>query len=549
MSDNLTDDGFMDEEFEDDFGYSDESSVDGDTAEAHSQQNAASQSQANTGGGYSQFSTFSFDDNENGIDMFDDDGNDFEPVISNRNMKKPWQVDYKIHNPGELHGKQNAMIEHLKPLLVLPTDTVTLLLRCCKWNEEGLVEKYICDPQKTLAENGVASDSVTPHIEEGDESFVCEICYSDGAEEKYLRLSCGHRFCVYCYQRYISVKAKDGESWRIKCPAPKCKMLVSEGLARLLLAGDPDALSRYNDSLNRSFVNDLDSFTWCPAPNCEFAVECHVPRSAMTTTIPTVTCSCGKAFCFNCKMDDHMPTPCVLAGKWIIKCRDDSETSNWIKANTKECTKCKTTIEKNGGCNHMTCRDCHYEFCWVCMGSWKDHGQQFYNCGRFNEDSSKNARDDISKSRAALERYLHYYTRFANHGQSIKLAREQLSNTEKNMEQLQQETTLSWIEVQFLRDAVDVLSVCRTTLRWTYALAFYMISCNQKTIFENNQSDLEMAVEELNGMVEDPMGDEKSIEERKRKIIDKASYVKSRWEILLADTMAGLQENRWQFDS
>ena len=44
---------------------------------------------------------------------------------------------------------------------------------------------------------------------------------------------------------------------------------------------------------------------------------------------------------------------CHLIKKWIKKCDDDSETSNWISANTKECPKCGATIEKDGGCNHM----------------------------------------------------------------------------------------------------------------------------------------------------------------------------------------------------
>lgn len=49
--------------------------------------------------------------------------------------------------------------------------------------------------------------------------------------------------------------------------------------------------------------------------------------------------------------------------KWIKKTNDDSETSNWISANTKECPKCNVTIEKNGGCNHMVCRNNNCKVC------------------------------------------------------------------------------------------------------------------------------------------------------------------------------------------
>ena len=33
------------------------------------------------------------------------------------------------------------------------------------------------------------------------------------------------------------------------------------------------------------------------------------------------------------------------------------------------CPTCRTKIEKKGGCNHMTCGFCNYDFCWACGGS------------------------------------------------------------------------------------------------------------------------------------------------------------------------------------
>lgn len=84
----------------------------------------------------------------------------------------------------------------------------------------------------------------------------------------------------------------------------------------------------------------------------EFAIECkQAPAKQLNTIIPTVHCHCGQTFCFGCTEPvDHRPVICKIAKLWRKKCGDDSETSNWISANTKECTKCQSTIEKNGGC-------------------------------------------------------------------------------------------------------------------------------------------------------------------------------------------------------
>lgn len=44
------------------------------------------------------------------------------------------------------------------------------------------------------------------------------------------------------------------------------------------------------------------------------------------------------------------------------------------------------------------------------IGPWSEHGTSWYNCNRYDEKASKDARDAQSRSRASLERYLHVRT-------------------------------------------------------------------------------------------------------------------------------------------
>lgn len=131
------------------------------------------------------------------------------------------------------------------------------------------------------------------------------------------------------------------------------------------------------------------------------------------------------------------------------------------------------------------------------MGLWSEHGTSWYNCNRYEEKSGTEARDSQAKSRQSLERYLHYYNRYANHEQSAKLDKDIFHKTEKKMTLLQSSSNMSWIEVQFLESASKALQQCRQTLKWTYAFAYYLARNNQTEIFEDNQKDLEMAVENL----------------------------------------------------
>lgn len=452
--------------------------------------------------------------------------------------KAAYDISFTVHSPEDIQLQQNELIDEVNMILEMEKEDAAILLRHFRWNKERLMEDYMERPKEVLEAAGLASSTTRPPQLEVIPGFVCEICCEDEEGLQSFALKCGHRFCVDCYRQYLAQKIREeGEAARIQCPADGCHRIIDAKSLDLLVT--PDLTERYHTLLNRTYVEDKEILKWCPAPDCQNAIECAVKKKDLDKVVPTVACSCGHRFCFGCILGDHQPAPCELVKKWLKKCADDSETANWISANTKECPKCNSTIEKNGGCNHMTCRKCKYEFCWMCMGLWAEHGTSWYNCNRFEERSGAEARDAQARSRVSLERYLHYYNRYANHEQSARLDKDIAQKTEKKMVQLQTASGMSWIEVQYLNSASQALQTCRQTLKWTYAFAFYLARNNLTEIFESNQKDLELAVEALSEMFEKPTL-ELANPKLKVEIMDKTSYCNKRRVILLEDTADNL---------
>ena len=115
------------------------------------------------------------------------------------------------------------------------------------------------------------------------------------------------------------------------------------------------------------------------------------------------------------------------------------------------------------------------------------------------------------------------------------------------MEELQQTTSLTWIEVQFLKKAADTLTECRSTLKWTYCMIYYLQRNNMTELYEDNQRDLERAVEELSGQLESPI-EQETIPAMRQNVTDVAAYVRKGRELLLTGREAGGPEGRWQWN-
>ncbi len=65
----------------------------------------------------------------------------------------------------------------------------------------------------------------------------------------------------------------------------------------------------------------------------------------------------------------------------------------WLVTNSKKCPNlnCNAPIQKNEGCNHVKCYKCKYDFCWICLESWKKHSSVtggYFQCNRY-EASAK----------------------------------------------------------------------------------------------------------------------------------------------------------------
>jgi len=488
-----------------------------------------------------------FYDGDSGNESSDLDCLDFESDgegSANRVDKESEESAFEVLSIEEVSQHMLECIDEFTSVAEVPQTIARLLLNFCRWDKERLMERFFDPDVEKLFEEAGVCNPFTPVEAQGGKPEAgleeCGICCLHVPSQLMFGLACQHRYCKTCWSEYIAgcvLGESNGQS--VACAGYGCQLLVEDAQV-LSLVTDGQLKAAYQRRVVQGFVECNSSLRWCPFPDCKFVLRALGDAAR-------VTCKCRHVFCFRCGAPWHDPVKCSLLHKWQKKCDDDSETSNWLNANTKECPKCKVTIEKDGGCNHMVCKNiaCKSEFCWVCLGPWEPHGSSWYSCNRYDESEAKQARDAQEKSRAALQRYLFYYNRYVNHAQSLKLESKLYQAVKEKMEEMQQHN-MSWIEVQFLKVAVDVLCECRQTLLNTYVFAYYLARTNEAALFEDNQRDLETATETLSEYLERDITQE-NIADIKQKVQDKYRYCQQRRNKLLEHVHEGYERDSWEY--
>lgn len=170
-------------------------------------------------------------------------------------------------------------------------------------------------------------------------------------------------------------------------------------------------------------------------------------------------------------------------------------------------------------------------------GDWKEHATQ--QCNVYRQEANEKNQSD---AREYIARYMHYFTRYQAHNQSLEFEGKLLDQVERRKKEMQ-DGAMTYTEQQSIPKAFEALQQCRRTLKYTYPFAYYLERSNQSEIFEQNQADLERATENLSGLLESEINAKQNIA---LQLMDKTHYCEQRRQILLDHCRHGYREHYWK---
>ena len=435
---------------------------------------------------------------------------DEQPIVRQRS--------FTLITAADIEGRLQKEIGNFSELFGVTPEEALVLLTSYQWNSHRLQEEWLTNelsvrikcglslpqaPQTVASSRGVKLGAVKlVYGSQGD----CDICYTHMSEKD--ALQCGHSFCCGCWREYLFQRVNEGpQCIGLKCPRFMCSLAVPENMFRKFL--QPEMWRLYTRYKCEHFVLFEKSYRWCPSPGCIYISE--FPNLGAHE----IKCNCGFVYCFACGEEAHRPALCKLMREWSVKNSAESENVTWILANTKQCPKCRKPIEKNQGCNHMTCNKavagCGHEFCWLCLGPWAEHNSStggYYKCNKYEtemqKDGSQVKKEESKRNQAKteLDKYMFYFERYNNHLKAQKLAKQQLPEVEQKMQLLHDVKRYPIGELEFLKEGAEQVIECRRILKCTYAFGYFLEPGNEKNLFEHLQQQLEENTEHLHELAE-----------------------------------------------
>jgi len=237
--------------------------------------------------------------------------------------------------------------------------------------------KFVKDAAASKIKNKKPAPAPEPAIKS------CPICMDDKPAKEFIHLQCGHAdSCQDCtlamFDDAIQNKAIDrakkiNES--LRCPHvgdARCNKPFTEQDIQSIVKGDAHRMQQYRTILDEEWIHE--NTNPCRTPDCKgrFAKDPGAP--AVRVRCP----ECKKQCCSACLLPHNPQVMSCKEAQAAAEDNGDRANAAWLNQNAKPCPACNTRIEKNGGCNAVTCQNCRYAFCWVCGSAHDDTGRHVH---------------------------------------------------------------------------------------------------------------------------------------------------------------------------
>lgn len=136
---------------------------------------------------------------------------------------------------------------------------------------------------------------------------------------------------------------------------------------------------RYNQLQTRVYLSSLSDFRNCLSSGCS-AGQIH--KGGAENPLFTYD-TCGHKSCTVHDVPWHENEGCAAYDKRIREstAKDNATLIALVQKSAKACPKCKSPIEKNSSCEHITCSRCKHQFCYLCLANYEEiraHGNSSY---------------------------------------------------------------------------------------------------------------------------------------------------------------------------
>jgi len=192
----------------------------------------------------------------------------------------------------------------------------------------------------------------------------CFICYDDELfhvnDPKH-----SHDFgCRNCLTTWIITKIKETQvaiTDEIPCLFSMCSNKIQ--IQKVFGILPKSSQKRINEALFQVYLINEKDIRKCPNPKCSYAGI--IENSSCNDPLQCARC--------DTQWIDYWQSKVSIG---VFSDYKNELFSNIRKCLlTKKCPNCNKRIEKFGGCPHMTCSQCKFEFCWICLGKYPSHNE------------------------------------------------------------------------------------------------------------------------------------------------------------------------------